>query len=188
MSFWIISKFWNLIGYANKKWGMSKQQGSWHAVVLHSAGQDGGPISVLLTGISFDYLFLAYLVILNSKFNEYLISYMPDPPLGKKISWYFHRSYGLTAGDADFTVFENEKHFFLISGTFGSFWDVVTENRFYWWLWWVAWHVARVILLIKNFKVTFSPLCKHQLNSAPCHWLSINASLIAHFKDSWFFF
>ena len=50
-------------------------------------------------------------------------------PAEGKISWYFRQSYGLMMGDADLTIFEKKKTFFLISGTFGSFWDVAPKNK-----------------------------------------------------------
>ena len=47
---------------------------------------------------------------------------------GGKITWYFRRSYGLRAGDADLTVFE-KIIFFFISVTFCSFWEFAAENK-----------------------------------------------------------
>ena len=83
------------------------------------------------------------LEICQIRLNSCCISNLDDiihvrSPAGAKISWYFHRSYGLMAGDADppfFVVVFFFNRFFVISGTFGSFWDLADHYnymRFYW--------------------------------------------------------
>ena len=65
-------------------------------------------------------------------------------PGGGKISWYFHRSYGLREGMLISRILN--KSIFLISGTFGSFWDVAAENKPILWegTIWVAWHISKL--------------------------------------------
>ena len=65
---------------------------------------------------------------IHHKYSDSKIIYVRSPA-GGKISWYFHRSYGLTAGDADPPFFE-KIYFFAISGTFGSFWDVADHYNY----------------------------------------------------------
>ena len=70
----------------------------------------------------------------NMNLYEYQSIYVRSPA-GGKISWYFRRSYGLTAGDAD------PLFFFLNFDTLSSFWDVADHYnymRFYWMDdWWI---------------------------------------------------
>ena len=52
---------------------------------------------------------------------------MPDPPAGEK-SHGISTDLGLTAGMPISRILKKSM-FFLISGTFGSFWDVAAENK-----------------------------------------------------------
>ena len=106
------------------------------------------------------------------------------------ISW----SYG--GGGRSHSFWKKKKtFFFLISSTFGSFLDVAAGNKPILWegTIWAAWHVSKLTPSQVSFvnwdllKVKFLHLRKHQLKSAPCHWLPINASWIALFIDSCFF-